>query len=90
LKSKYTVTDNIFNAPKEDVSNQFDALTRKEKLAVVRLKVRLNTYFTKQNKGNKVKITKQKTALQSKLQKVINKTKNKKKKQTLQYLKIIL
>jgi hypothetical protein len=52
--------------------------------------VRLDTYFTKQYKSNKVKITNQKTALQSKLQKVINKTKNKKKKQTLQYLKIIL
>jgi len=90
LKSKYTTNDNIFIEPKYDVSDQFDALTRKEKLAVVRLKVRLDTYFTKQYKSNKVKITNQKTALQSKLQKVINKTKNKKKKQTLQYLKIIL
>jgi len=84
------VNDNIFQEPEADVSDQFDALTRKEKLAIVRLKTRLDTYFTKQTKGNKIKITNQKTKLQVKLQKVINKSKNKKKKQTLQYLKIIL
>ena len=90
LKSKYIVDDNIFKVPEVDISLQFDALTRKEKLAIVRFSVRLNNYLTKQAKGNKIKITQQKTALQNKIQKVIDKTYNKKKKHTLQYLKILI
>lgn len=91
IKSKYTVDDNIFKVPEIDISLQFDALTRKEKLAIVRFSVRLNNYITKQSKGNKIKITQQKTALQNKIQKVIDKThNNKKKKHTLQYLKILI
>jgi hypothetical protein len=90
VKEKYSIDDDIFKEPKVDVWDEFTALTRKEKLGIVRLKVRLNTYFEKQAKWNKIKITKQKTDLQNKLQKVINKTSNKKKKQKLQYLKVLL
>lgn len=90
IKEKYTVNDNIFKVPEYDISDQFDALTRKEKLAVVRFSVRLNNYIVKQSKSNKIKITQQKTALQNKIQKVINKTHNKKKKHTLQYLKVLI
>lgn len=90
LKSKYTIDDNIFKEPFVDPADEFDALTRKEKLAIVRLRNKLDVYISKKSKGNKIKITQQKTQLQNKLQKVINKTKNKNKKQKLQYLKIIL
>jgi hypothetical protein len=90
LKSKYTIDDNIFKEPFVDPADEFDALTRKEKIAIVRLRNKLDVYISKKSKGNKIKITHQKTQLQNKLQKVINKTKNKNKKQKLQYLKIIL
>lgn len=90
LKSKYIVNDNIFKEPFVDPSEGFDALTRKEKLAIVRLRNKLDVYISKKSKWNKIKITQQKTQLQNKLQKVINKSKSKKKKQKLQYLKVIL
>jgi hypothetical protein len=90
LKAKYITNDNIFKEPFVDPSEEFDALTRKEKLAIVRLRNKLDVYISKKAKGNKIKITQQKTALQKKLEKVISKSKSKKKKQKLQYLKVIL
>jgi len=91
LKNIYEVDDNIFKEPEIDISLQFDALTRKEKLAIITFSIKLNTYVAKQAKGNKIKIAEQKTELQAKIQKVIDKTyNNKKKKHTLQYLKILI
>lgn len=90
LQSQYKINDSIFQEPVQKQYIDFTSVTRKEKFALIRLRNKVISYFDKKSNWNKLKIMAQKTLLLKKIDKVIKKSKNKKKVKKLQFLKTIL
>lgn len=90
LESLHGTWDEIFKKPIKIVYDKKYVLTRKEKQDIIVVKNKIEDIFEKKYNGNKVKIKKAKSQLQSKLDKIIKKSKNKKDKAILTYLKVVL
>lgn len=90
LESLYGNDGTIFIPPVKIEYDNTYALTRKEKLKIVNLKVKIDSVLEKKYKWNKTKIKSEKTQLQKKIKKIISKAKNKKTRAQLQYLNEIL
>ncbi|MCP4522682.1 MAG: hypothetical protein GY828_00520 [Candidatus Gracilibacteria bacterium] len=89
LKEYYGASDDIFHVP-EKIIQQHIALTRKEKLQIKKLRNKFDSYLNKKLKGDKKKIKNYKSKMEIKINKIIKKSNNSKKKNKLQYFKSIL
>ena len=90
LEAIHGTGNDIFEEPVKVVYQQEYVLTRKQKQDIVLVKNKIEDIFEKKFSWNKVKIKNAKSQLQAKLDKIIKKSKNKKDKAVLTYLKVVL
>lgn len=90
LEAIHGTGNDIFEEPVKVVYQKEYVLTRKQKQDIVLVKNKIEDIFEKKFSWNKVKIKNAKSQLQAKLDKIIKKSKNKKDKAVLTYLKVVL
>ncbi len=80
----------IFQEPIKIVYDNDYVLTRKQKQDIIIVKNKIDDIFEKKYSWNKIKIKNAKSQLQSKLDKIIKKSRSKKDKAIITYLKVVL
>ncbi len=90
LESIHGTGNEIFQEPIKIVYDNDYVLTRKQKQDIVIVKNKIDEILEKKYSWNKIKIKNAKTQLQSKLDKIIKKSKSKKDKAIVTYLKVVL